>query len=407
MGKYDKVIDKLDKEAKKRDQNTAKVKCPKKRKPAIYVAVMRGDTGDPVSGIKVDISKPTKQSPSTGGDGEVKVDPAKVGTHGVKVLLTEEQKKKFADPQPASMTTANGETSVHYFLLEPLPELSVQVMEQEGTSRKAFNGARVKAGKRPELKTAGGAADFGAIPAGKYRVTVVIDRPTEFAAEAFDNSKGVSKDSFSKFGRGKTISWDAELPYGESQKYLVVLAKTPLCKLRVILVDKEDKPISGKEWELDSPIAGSGTTAANGLIELKALLLEKGNGVLKVKMGLPPPKPLAPSSTAPVTPPTNPPPYPPPIKAEDYKDKAPDPPVADGDGTVEWALTLSLPDDFKDDPSVKCRLQNLGFTCARDTEGAATIRAVKHYQRNRLKQDAPSGSLGDIKGSLTGFHDNP
>ena len=96
MGKFDEILDKLQKAAKERDSGTAKEKCPKKRKPAIYVAVFRGDTGEAVSGIKVDISKPTSQAPTTNGEGEVKVDPAKLGQHGVKVILTEQQKKKFA-----------------------------------------------------------------------------------------------------------------------------------------------------------------------------------------------------------------------------------------------------------------------------------------------------------------------
>ena len=237
MGKFDKLLDKLQKSANDRDAGAAKQKCPKKKTPALYVIVVRGDTGDAVSGVKVDISKPTNQSPSTNGDGEIKVDPAKVGEHHVKVALTTDQQKKFAAPPPLSASVAKGQTTVLPFLLEPLPKLLVEVEDLDG--KKPLDGVRVRAGRLPELTTKGGKADFEGVPAGKYLVTVTVAKPLESKVEVFHRDV-----SLHAFEPGYTVSWEAPLPHGESLTYKVVVAKVRAVEF--ILADEgTDRPIEG------------------------------------------------------------------------------------------------------------------------------------------------------------------
>ena len=384
---------KLDDKASSRDQGRTAEKCPKKNPPVLFVMVADKVTFDPISGAEVDIGYAKQTS---GGDGIATFDPAKpANTTVVRTKLTEKQLEKYLPVPSEEVSVPPGTSTTKLVWATPLPTLSVKVV-QRGNPSRVFTNAKVKVTAGPQFggtekpTNTTGIADFGQAKRGGYSIQIT-------SLDAADKDKFKVPEQPYKFSFG---------PEGPNPYIAYVDEIRILAKLRVVLVDKEDKPISGKEWELVSPNAGSGTTAANGLIEVNALDFKKGSGVLKVKMGLPPPNPPPPSSP-PVTPPTDPPPYPAPIKAEDYKDKAPDPPVADADDTVEWALTLSLPDEFQDDPSVKSRLQNLGFTCVRDSDDTVTTRAVKQYQRNRLKQDAPTGGLGDIKGSLTGFHDNP
>jgi hypothetical protein len=256
VGKFDTILDKLKKAASQRDASTAKKKCPLGKKPAIFVAVLRGDTGDPVSGVKIDISKPTTKTETTNGDGEVKVDPAKVGGHGVKVLLTPEQEKQFAVPKPAAIATLKGKTAIQYFVLEPLPKLVVEVKDKEGN--KPMDGVRVRAGLRPEASTAGGKVDFGGgIPAGKYRVTVTPDKPLETLAELFH--RNVSQKVFDP---GYSISWDVDLPYGDSKTYTVVLAKVRSVEF-ILAEHGTDKPIAGAKLHAKLPGGGTSVVTTN------------------------------------------------------------------------------------------------------------------------------------------------
>lgn len=399
MGKFDKILEKLQKEAENRDAGVCKQKCPFLKKPAIYAVVLRSDTGAPVSGVKVDISKPTKQAPMTNGDGEIKVDPAKLGQHGVKVELTEQQKKQFAGPSPQSISTTRGHTSIVYFVLEPLPKLQVEVRSK--SDKKPINGLRVQAtcrGKQTVLTTSAGKADFGQLPAGAYLVTVTPERPPATKAEVF-----VEKASLNNFERGHSVVWDVLLPYGENKAFVVELDIVKVAKLRIVLFDKEGKPIPDKEWEMTAPVAARGKTAGNGLIEAPNLLVASTSGTLKVNMGLPTPTPKK-TDTPPTVAVSDPPLHPPPIKVDDFKEKKP-PMVPVPDGFVEWNLTIKLPDECKDDPSIKLRLHNMGFACDDSSDSPTTERAVKGFQSLDLGDKAPSGNFESTKTKITDRHD--
>jgi hypothetical protein len=285
MGKFDAIFNKLQKSASDRDAKTAKQKCPLKKKPAIYVAVVRGDTGDAVSDVKVDITKPTKQAPSSNSDGEIKVDPAKKGNHGLKVLLTKDQEKKFAAPQPVSAVTAGGQTAVQYFVLEPLPTLVVKAKNKD--DNKPVDGVRVTAGLLPQLATSGGKADFGGIPAGKYLLTVSVDKPLETKVELYQSDVCLKS-----FEPGYPITWSAELPYGDNQTFVVLLAKVRWIEF-VLAEEGTDKPIAnailyaklpgGKKAQATTNDVGSArfTYAQDGKVEIEKIEMRDPGSVTK------------------------------------------------------------------------------------------------------------------------------
>jgi hypothetical protein len=283
--------------------------------------------------------------------------------------------------------TTEAKTRTLLFLLDPLPSLQVKVIT--ASDKKPVEGVGVLAGAYPELPTSRGAglAKFDNIKTGRYQIRLKL-----------------TPDQLKKYEAPSAVP----VVMSPGKDEIITIELTLKCQLRIVLFDEEGKAISGKAWELISPISASGTTGKDGLIEVNDLGLKRADGVLKVKMGVPQtsPKPPLPAS-GPSPDPNAPPPYPPPIKTEEFKDKGPEVPPTDSEGTLEWDLTLGLPEDYKDDAGLKTRLHNLGFNCEHGSDAPTTTRAVKHYQRLHQKQDNPSGALADIKGHITALHDNP
>lgn len=195
-------------------------------------------------------------------------------------------------------------------------------------------------------------------------------------------------------------------PASASVKPVKPAAALAKAKLRVVLIDKDGKAISGKAWELLSPVRAIGKTGGNGLIEVENLSLENASGSLNIDMGPAEKKKTAPAPRPAAPPVSGPPPYPTPIKADDFKDKNKDHPTSGGDQTiVKWSLSLRLLKDMESDVGIKERLHNLGFNCDAKSDGAATAKAVKAYQRFYQKKEAPSGRLADIQSDVKNRHD--
>jgi len=287
MGRFDSILDKVKKSASERDAGVAKQKCPLKKKPALYIVAVRGDTGKPVSGIEVDISKPSKKSMSTNGDGEIKLDPAKKGSHGLKVILSKDQAKEFATPNVQRVTTSTGKTSIAIFVLEPLPKLLVTAKDMK--DGKPLDGVRVTAGRQPMLNTASGKADFGGIPAGKYRVTVDVPKPLESIIEVFFN--GVL---LKKFDPGHVSSWEVPLRPGETRSYEVRVAQIRWVEF-ILAEEGTDKPIAGAK--IFAKVPGGGqvqvetnqtgnarvTYSQDGKVEIEKIEMREPGKVMKVE----------------------------------------------------------------------------------------------------------------------------
>ena len=196
------------------------------------------------------------------------------------------------------------------------------------------------------------------------------------------------------------------LPAGETRELLLV--SEVLAKLRFVVFDADSKPVSGVRWTVDSPVACSGTTGGNGLIEVPKVPLARRSGKLTLLMPTPPPRPpkKAGAGTPAAAPtPADPPPYPPDIKLADFTDVVPASQAVAGQ--IEWSLDIGLLDDYTDDRGVKVRLDNMGFNCANLADGPPLERVVKAYQRIHMRQPSGSGAFGDIKGHAIDLHDKP
>ncbi|HUT35742.1 MAG TPA: hypothetical protein VNE39_19800 [Planctomycetota bacterium] len=187
------------------------------------------------------------------------------------------------------------------------------------------------------------------------------------------------------------------------QTWKFVVKKKRPAKLRIVLVDEKMAAVKGAEWQLASPLSRSGTTGANGLIEIADLPPQARNATLKVTLSAPY---VAPAGTpAPATV-ASPPPYPPPIVPADFTDATPA--ERDPGGTViNWGLLLGHLPTGSDRSGVQARLHNLAFPCDTDSDDAKTARAVKLYQKLQEKQENGSGQFADIMGKLETLHDNP
>ncbi|HTX39057.1 MAG TPA: hypothetical protein VME43_28730 [Bryobacteraceae bacterium] len=181
----------------------------------------------------------------------------------------------------------------------------------------------------------------------------------------------------------------------------VVRSRKPF-KVRLVLIDRNNAPLSGKKWELKAPTAQNGTTAADGLIELTVLKPGDKSGSLEVTMK---DATAAPAQPAPApAPPANPPPYPPVIVATDYKDKMPAP---DFKAQVEtWDLHVGGLPPVKTPQGTLARLHNLGFGCDIGSDAAKVTRAVKAYQLFYQKNAKGSGKTADIQDDAGTRHDN-
>jgi hypothetical protein len=181
---------------------------------------------------------------------------------------------------------------------------------------------------------------------------------------------------------------------------LVVKSRKPF-KVRLLLVDKDGAALSGKAWVLKSPIARSGTTGSNGLIEIEGLQSTQNAAVLEVTMAAAVTPPVAPVVPPPVTPP----PYPPVIVVADYLDVMP--PLDFTAKKMEWTLDIAGLPPVKTKTGTLARLHNLGFGCDVDSDDPKTAKAVKAYQRFYLNNKTGSGLPADIQDDAGTRHDIP
>jgi hypothetical protein len=178
------------------------------------------------------------------------------------------------------------------------------------------------------------------------------------------------------------------------RKWTLVVKRGVPASLRIVLLDKDDKPISGRAWEMKGGLTGTGTTKADGLIEIKTGdVIGATSATLIVKA----PKPAPPKAAAPAKPPATPPVvYPPKVKPPEFTDKNPDPKAP---WEIEWTLEIGALASFNTVTGVTGRLQNFGYGCKE------LMAAVKRYQK-KYKQ-AETGDPESIEADLMKRHDSP
>jgi hypothetical protein len=187
------------------------------------------------------------------------------------------------------------------------------------------------------------------------------------------------------------------------QTWIFVVRRKRPFTLRLVLYDKNDKPLSGKAWELKTPLSQKGTTGGDGLIEITGLQPSDKTGTLEVTMAPAKPAPAR-KPAPPATPAANPTPYPPPIVPQDFKDKLPAPDT--GPQIVTWNISIGALPAVKVKEGTLARLHNLGFGCDVNSDDAHATRAVKAYQLFYLKAKDGSGKIVDIQDDTAKRHDN-
>jgi len=183
--------------------------------------------------------------------------------------------------------------------------------------------------------------------------------------------------------------------------HVFVVKAKKLPKLRVVIVDSDDKPLAGKAWKMTAPKAASGTTKKDGLIEIPDFPPQDKAGSLEVTWQTTTPKPAAaavpePAITKPV--------YPRAIKPADFTDDTVPAPTAAND-VMQFTLKIGSLGPFDYDSGARARLHNLGYNVFPYSDAAATKKAVEAFQRGRLKQKTPSGVIADIHSKARDKHD--
>jgi hypothetical protein len=223
-----------------------------------------------------------------------------------------------------------------------------------------------------------GAARWSSRKLGKYVVSVAFlgDDPRKYEAP-----------------RTHTLS----VPQQQPTQIVVDLVDR---KLRLILVDADDRPIANCSWSFSSPFTKQGTTGADGMIEV-SVGVDHSHAQLAVA---PPVLHQAPQPGAVATTPA----YPPAIDGTHFLDEASGPALPEADRTDCWDLDLVSPDkpQWKGQRSLKHRLHNLGFAVDVDSDAEVTKAAVEAYQA-RYTGTSAGGRLADIGADLKRRCDKP
>jgi hypothetical protein len=187
---------------------------------------------------------------------------------------------------------------------------------------------------------------------------------------------------------------------GSSHKFVV---KKAVVSLRLALLDKDDKPIKGKDWTLKIGWKKLKGNTPDGKISQEIDATAK-SGVLEFDRG---PKP-APAASAPAPAPApGPAPYPPTIVSADFLDESDDAYLGKDETKVRWELAIGALPSYNVESGVQQRLHNLGFdpfgAPGDKDDDAKTKAAVSAYQvKFKL---AKTGKTKDIQDDIRDRHD--
>lgn len=212
-------------------------------------------------------------------------------------------------------------------------------------------------------------------------------------------SLGDLEDEYMVMGKNK----DSKTLRPGEQGILVFLIEKKY-RLRIILIDKNEKPLQEKKWNLNLPIEESSVTEDNGLIEVDNFSTRYKSGKLLVTMQENQNEKSPPVTSSVTT--FDPSRYPPIIIADEFEDTSPEPSLHDHD-VIEWELKIGTLPPCNESSGVEARLHNLAFACSVGTDGAKTKQAVKAYQLFYHEQEDGSGIAGHIQDDIKTKHDDP
>ncbi|MDI6804347.1 MAG: hypothetical protein QME58_10960 [Bacteroidota bacterium] len=196
-----------------------------------------------------------------------------------------------------------------------------------------------------------------------------------------------------KIPQGKELS-DSK---STGTKVKITVAKAKTVRLRLVIIDREGKPINDKpytfKWAVGVLSWGtkSGKTNAQGLIEAD---IPPNSSIAELKLDLTTPTPAAAAAPAPANDPKR---YPPLIQTENFCKTGEN---QKREFVYEWKLSVgSLPSESTDN-GIIARLGNLGYVCV---GGELISDVVKTFQkRNKLNE---TGSIADVRDNVCNKHD--
>lgn len=180
-------------------------------------------------------------------------------------------------------------------------------------------------------------------------------------------------------------------------------------KLRLKVLDREGRPLSGKPWRLTwGGGQRDGTLGGDGKIEAELPATVTAARLVLDPDAPPPPPPAAPPPAPPPAAPPDPPPpetYPPALVAADFHDRVDDAWAGAGLLPVQWALTVGALPTPNEDLGAQERLVNLGawIEGERGAPDVWTSAAVKAFQRR--KGQSATGVLAEVRDALRDAHD--
>jgi hypothetical protein len=244
MSWADQALASVGKQTSNQDVGQATEPCPL-IKAALLVGVVRLDTREAVTDVKVVVKGPTAGAKSTSGKhGTALFEPVDPGAYVVQVTLSGEAAETFEKPTDETVSVSGGATQVVLFQLTPPASLVVKVLQK--TDQKPIHAAPVEihGPKGMKLATDGaGIARFARVPVGAYEITI------RFAAadkKLYANPAPVR----------------VEVTAGENQA--TILIGPPAHWIEIELIDDNGDPVANEAYEVELPDGSKRTGKVDG-----------------------------------------------------------------------------------------------------------------------------------------------
>lgn len=368
--------------SKKADQSTED--CPLK-KTGVLVTVVKQENNQTIADAIVDISGKSPFTKKSDPDGVALFKPVEPDTYEINITLPADIKDDYEIVETQSQSVPLGSCPIHIVFVKKRAKLKVKVFEQTDTTDYIGNATVSIEGSEtyPSQQTSAtdGIADFGKVKPDTYKITVTLSS---------EDAKIYSKP------KTQTITLQ---PADELTQDIEVKPKRVALKFvltRWDFASGADIPQTGLTWEMKNPVAKTGVTQADGIIDVEVpdgttaadLEVEWRSVTTKVTQAV--------SSPVVVDD------YPQKIQHTQWEDEYTDSVIPDSaDDIATWSFTVVKHPSLDDDAGAIKRLHNLGF------DSNAISPSVRAYQYSYLKDSAGSGVISDIKPDIIKRHDNP
>ncbi|MCI2285435.1 hypothetical protein L3081_21150 [Colwellia sp. MSW7] len=358
--------------------------CPLK-KTGVLVTVVKQENNQTIADATVDISGKSPFTKKSDPDGVALFKPVEPDDYKIDITLPAAIKDDYDIVETQSQSVPLGSCPIHIVFVKKRAKLKVKVFEQTDTTQFIGNATVSIEGTEtyPSQQTAetDGIADFGKVKADTYKITVTLSSED---AKIYSEPKA------------QTITLQ---PADEITQDIEIKKKRVALKLVLTSWDfatGTDIPKAGLTWEMKQPVAKSGITQADGIIDVE---VPDGTTAADLEVEW---RSVTPKVTQAVSSPVVVDDYPQKVQHAQWEDEYTDKVIPDSaDDIANWSFTVVPHASIDNDGGAIKRLHNLGF----DSNAIST--AVRAYQYSYLKNATGSGVIADIKPDIIKRHDNP